>query len=110
MFNFNKKMVAAVLAGVMTFGVASTAMLNVTEAASKKVVYEDGTTNKYSHRMKAEEKKHEQKVRFIHSQHKQGKISDKEHDKQIKKEQQRHDKEMKDIKRDYEAHNHKKSK
>lgn len=47
-----KKMLAMALAGVMSFGVYSTAVMATTEAASHhEEIYADGTTNEYSHRM-----------------------------------------------------------
>lgn len=105
-----KKIVALALAGVMSFGASSVAMGSVTEAAHQEKVYADGTSNKYSHRVHEEDVKHNQIVRSINYEHRQGRINDKEHAKQLKEEQQRHDKVMRDIKRDYESHNQHKSK
>ena len=106
-----KKMLAMALAGVMSLGVYSTVVMATTEAASHhEKIYADGTTNEYSHRMHEEDVKHNQIVRSINYEHRKGRINDKEHAKQLKEEQQRHDKVMRDIKRDYEAHNHHRSK
>ncbi len=101
MFMGKKKIVAMALAGMMSFGIAGTAMTSVTEAAHKPA-YEDGTHNQYSHRLKEEDRVHNQNVRALKYQKKKGEISDKDYEKQMKKEQKRHDRVVKDVKGDYE--------
>lgn len=108
-----KKVTAIALAGMMSFGVASVSLSSVSEAHRNDVQqeeYADGTSNKYSHRIHEEETTHRQNVRSIRYEHRKGMIDDKEHDKKLKEEQKRHDHQMKQIKEDYESHNHHKSK
>lgn len=101
MFTGKKKLVAMALAGMMSFGIAGTAMTSVSEAAIKPA-YEDGTHNQFSHRLKEEDRVHNQNVRALKYQKKKGEISDKDYEKQMKKEQKRHDRVVKDVKGDYE--------
>jgi len=101
-----KKFVAAALAGLMAFGVASFSLSSVSEAAHHKQQvehYEDGTSNEYSHRMKEEDKLHEQNVRTIRYEYRKG-GDKKKYDSELAKEQKRHDKVVRDIKADSEAH------
>lgn len=101
-----KKIVALALAGMMSFGIAGTAMTSVTEAAHKPA-YTDGTHNEFSHRLKEEDKTHMQKIRVLKYQHKRGDISEKEFEREMKKEQKRHDRVVEKIKSDsdsYERH------
>ena len=99
-----KKIAALALAGVMTFGAASVAVSPVSYAHdSAQHEYADGTTNKYSHELKEEEKLHEQNVRTIRYQYRQD-GNEKQYKKDLQKEQKRHDKAVKKIKADSEAH------
>lgn len=108
-----KKIMALALAGMMSFGVASVSLSQVSEAHhndAQQEEYADGTTNKYSHSMHEEETTHKQNVRSIRYEKRKGMISEEEHDKKLKEEQERHDKKVEKIKADYESHNHHKSK
>ena len=51
-----KKIVAMALAGMMSFGIAGTAMTASVAEAAIKPAYEDGTHNQYSHRLKEEDR------------------------------------------------------
>ena len=102
-----KKIIAMALAGIMSFGVASVSVMSPTEAAHHRQhveqQYADGTSNEYSHRMKEEEKLHEQKVRDIRTAYRQD-GDQKQYNRELQKEQKRHDKVVKEIKSDSEAH------
>ena len=98
-----KKVLALALAGMFSFGIAGTAMTSVTEA-SDKTAYEDGTHNKYSHRMKEEERTHRQNVLSLKYQKRHGELSEEEFDKKMKQEQKRHDRVVSEIKDDYNHH------
>ena len=99
-----KKVLAMVLAGVISFGFVGTSFTAVTEAAEHEAAYEDGTHNKYSHRLQEEERNHRQNVLSLRYKKRYGQIDDKEYEKRMKKEQERHDQAVKDIKADYEKH------
>ena len=98
-----KKIVALALAGMFGFGLAGMSVSTVAEA-SDKPAYEDGTHNKYSHRLQEEDRNHRQNVLSLRYKKRYGQISEEEYDKQMKKEQERHDQAVKDIKADYEKH------
>lgn len=102
-----KKIIAMALAGIMSFGVASVSVMSTTEAAHHRQhveqQYADGTSNEYSHRMKEEDKLHEQNVRTIRYEYRKG-GDKKKYDSELAKEQKRHDKVVRDIKADSEAH------
>lgn len=104
-----KKITAAILAGMLSFGVFGVSLSSVSEAAQAKQEYADGTSNKYSHRIHEEERTHTQNVRYCRYQLKKGEITQKEYDKNMKNEQKRHDREMKNIKAEYDSHNHHKN-
>lgn len=107
-----KKATALVLAGVMSFGLATVSLSGVSEAHRHHAqqTYEDGTSNKYSHRMNEEEMTHKQNVRAIKYQKRKGEIGEKEYNRRLKVEQKRHDKIIEGIKAEYEAHNPHKNK
>ena len=98
-----KKIVALALAGMFGFGLAGMSVSTVAEA-SDKPAYEDGTHNKYSHRMKEEERTHRQNVLSLKYQKKHGELTEKEFDKKMKQEQKRHDRVVSEIKADYNRH------
>ena len=104
--NSKKKIVAAALAGLMSFGVAGVAFSPVSEAAhhhAQREEYADGTSNQYSHALKEENDRHESTVRSINYEfRKDG--DQKKHDKALKEEQKRHDKAVAKIKADSERH------
>ena len=100
-----KKVVALALAGMFGFGLAGMSVSTVAEA-SDKPAYEDGTHNQYSHRLKEEDRVHTQNVRALKYQKKKGEISEKEFNKEMKREQKRHDRVVKEVKADYEKHEH----
>jgi hypothetical protein len=85
------------------FGLAGMSVSTVAEA-SDKPAYEDGTHNKYSHRMKEEERTHRQNVLSLKYQKKHGELTEKEFDKKMKQEQKRHDRVVSEIKDDYNRH------
>ena len=99
-----KKIVAMALAGMMSFGIAGTAMTASVAEAAIKPAYEDGTHNQYSHRLKEEDRVHTQNVRALKYQKKKGEISEKDFNKEMKREQKRHDRVVKEVKGDYEKH------
>lgn len=99
-----KKVLAMALAGVISFGFTGEAFTAAAEAAEHEAAYEDGTHNKYSHRLQEEDRNHRQNVLSLRYKKRYGQISDEEYDKQMKKEQERHDQAVKDIKADYEKH------
>ena len=98
-----KKIIALALAGMFGFGLAGMSVSTVAEA-SDKPAYEDGTHNKYSHRMKEEERTHRQNVLSLRYQKKHGELTEKEFDKKMKQEQKRHDRVVSEIKDDYNRH------
>jgi hypothetical protein len=98
-----KKIIALALAGMFGFGLAGMTVSTVAEA-SDKPAYEDGTHNKYSHRMKEEERTHRQNVLSLKYQKKHGELTEKEFDKKMKQEQKRHDRVVSEIKDDYNRH------
>ena len=98
-----KKIIALALAGMFGFGLAGMSVSTVAEA-SDKPAYEDGTHNKYSHRMKEEERTHRQNVLSLKYQKKHGELTEKEFDKKMKQEQKRHDRVVSEIKDDYNRH------
>lgn len=102
------------LAGMMGFGLASFAMLPVSEAShhhrDRQESFADGTSNEYSHRMRQEETTHNMNVRAIRYQHRKGELDDRAYKQRLTEEQKRHDRVMQAIKRDYETHNRHKSK
>jgi hypothetical protein len=105
---FNRqKATALVLAGIMSFGLATVSLSGVSEAHRHHAQqsYEDGTSNKYSHRIHEEEMTHKQNVRALKYQKRTGDIGEKEYNRRLKDEQERHDKIIEGIKAEYEAHN-----
>jgi hypothetical protein len=98
-----KKIIALALAGMFGFGLAGMSVSTLAEA-SDKPAYEDGTHNKYSHRMKEEERTHRQNVLSLKYQKKHGELTEKEFDKKMKQEQKRHDRVVSEIKDDYNRH------
>ena len=99
-----KKIVALALAGMMSFGIAGTAMTASVAEAAIKPAYEDGTHNEYSHRMKEEERTHRQNILSLRYQKRHGEITEQEFDKKMKQEQKRHDRVVSEIKADYNRH------
>ena len=106
MFMGKKKIVAMALAGMMSFGIAGMAVNASTAEAAIKPAYEDGTHNQFSHRLKEEERVHNQNVRALKYQKKKGEISEKEFNKEMKREQKRHDRVVNNVKSDYEKYQH----
>jgi hypothetical protein len=107
-----KKVTALAMAGMMGFGIATVSLSGVSEAHRHHAqqTFEDGTSNKYSHRINEEDMTHKQNVRALRYQKRKGQISEKEYNRQLRQEQERHDKIIKGIKDEYEAHNPHKSK
>ena len=109
-----KNITVMTLAGLMSFGIATLALMPVSEAAhhhkEQQESFADGTSNPYSHRMHEEETTHYMNVRAIRYEHRQGELNDHGYDQRLTEEQKRHDKVMQDIKEDYEIHNPHKSK
>ncbi|WP_296769566.1 hypothetical protein [Selenomonas sp.] len=100
-----KKVMVLALAGMFGFGIAGMSMTNVAEAAIKPA-YEDGTHNQYSHRMSEEDRVHRQNVLSLKYQKRHSELTEKEFDKKMKEEQKRHDRVVREIKDDYNHHNH----